>query len=201
MSGIAAKLARDREAAEGLGSHERAVKYLNQDYEALHAECLEAGALFQDPSFPAGPSSLGFKELGPYSSKTQGIQWKRPTVGRRGGPAAPEPGPPPPGPGRARGEPHAAAGTAERRPLPGAGARYPVQARAGAPRAARVPRAGLSPLPPTAPPGTGRGACRPQMPLAGPPGEPPADFRKSRGTKGAWGKLYGTPVGRRWEVG
>lgn len=81
MAGIAAKLARDREAAEGLGSHERAVKYLNQDYEALRDECLQAGVLFQDPSFPAVPAALGFKELGPYSSKTQGIVWKRPTVG------------------------------------------------------------------------------------------------------------------------
>ncbi|XP_055465680.1 calpain-2 catalytic subunit [Psammomys obesus] len=79
MAGIAMKLAKDREAAEGLGSHERAVKYLNQDYEALRNECLEAGTLFQDPSFPALPSSLGFKELGPYSSKTRGIEWKRPT--------------------------------------------------------------------------------------------------------------------------
>ncbi|KAL6037073.1 hypothetical protein STEG23_030188, partial [Scotinomys teguina] len=79
MAGIAMKLAKDREAAEGLGSHERAIKYLNQDYETLRNECLEAGALFQDPSFPALPSSLGFKELGPYSSKTRGIEWKRPT--------------------------------------------------------------------------------------------------------------------------
>lgn len=85
MAGIAAKLARDREAAEGLGSHERAIKYLNQDYEELRDRCLEAGTLFQDPSFPAIPSSLGFKELGPHSSKTQGIQWKRPTVGSAGG--------------------------------------------------------------------------------------------------------------------
>lgn len=85
MAGIAAKLARDREAAEGLGSHERAIKYLNQDYETLRDQCLEAGTLFQDPSFPAMPSSLGFKELGPYSSKTQGIQWKRPTVGSAAG--------------------------------------------------------------------------------------------------------------------
>lgn len=86
MAGIAIKLAKDREAAEGLGSHERAIKYLNQDYETLRNECLEAGALFQDPSFPALPSSLGFKELGPYSSKTRGIEWKRPTVGSAQGP-------------------------------------------------------------------------------------------------------------------
>lgn len=94
MAGIAAKLARDREAAEGLGSHERAVKYLNQDYEALRDECLEAGVLFQDPTFPAVPAALGFKELGPYSSKTQGIVWKRPTVGAggAGGPGAQVPG-------------------------------------------------------------------------------------------------------------
>lgn len=85
MAGIAAKLAKDREAADGLGSHEKAIKYLNQDYEALRDECLEAGTLFQDPSFPAIPSSLGFKELGPYSSKTQGIVWKRPTVGGTAG--------------------------------------------------------------------------------------------------------------------
>nr|XP_012606677.1 calpain-2 catalytic subunit [Microcebus murinus] len=79
MAGVAARLARDREAAEGLGSHEWAVKYLNQDYGTLRDECLEAGALFQDPAFPALPSSLGFKELGPHSSKTRGIEWKRPT--------------------------------------------------------------------------------------------------------------------------
>lgn len=84
MAGIAAKLAKDREAADGLGSHERAVKYLNQDYEELRNQCLEAGVLFQDPSFPAIASSLGFKELGPHSSKTRGIEWKRPTVGDAG---------------------------------------------------------------------------------------------------------------------
>lgn len=86
MAGIATRLARDREAAQGLGSHERAVKYLNQDYATLRDACLEAGTLFQDPCFPALAPSLGFKELGPYSSKTRGIEWKRPTVGgaRRG---------------------------------------------------------------------------------------------------------------------
>ncbi|XP_068918705.1 calpain-2 catalytic subunit [Petaurus breviceps papuanus] len=79
MSGIAAKVLRDREAASGLGTHDLAVKYLNQDYETLRNECLEEGKLFQDPSFPASVSSLGFKELGPHSSKTQGVVWKRPT--------------------------------------------------------------------------------------------------------------------------
>lgn len=85
MAGVAARLARDREAAEGLGSHENAVRYLNQDFQTLRAQCLEEGVLFQDPAFPAGPSSLGFKELGPYSSKTRGIVWTRPPVGRGAG--------------------------------------------------------------------------------------------------------------------
>ncbi|XP_043858548.1 calpain-2 catalytic subunit [Dromiciops gliroides] len=79
MSGMAVRVLKDREAASGLGSHEQAVKYLNQDYEALLNECLEEGKLFQDPSFPACISALGFKELGPHSSKTQGVVWKRPT--------------------------------------------------------------------------------------------------------------------------
>lgn len=143
MAGIAAKLARDREAAEGLGSHERAIKYLNQDYETLRDQCLEAGTLFQDPSFPAMPSSLGFKELGPYSSKTQGIQWKRPTVGsaagceagrvgapRRGRPGLPAREDRTRGPGeRARTRPPQPQPSAARsRPTPGL-ARYPVQGR------------------------------------------------------------------------
>ncbi|KAG6926165.1 calpain 8 [Chelydra serpentina] len=32
-----------------------------------------------DEEFPAGPSALGYRDLGPYSPKTQGIVWKRPT--------------------------------------------------------------------------------------------------------------------------
>ncbi|TFK09819.1 cbp/p300-interacting transactivator 2 [Platysternon megacephalum] len=79
MSGIAAKLAKERETARGLGSNAKAFKYLSQDFETLRNECLQAGKLFQDPSFPAIASSLGYKELGPNSHKTQGITWKRPT--------------------------------------------------------------------------------------------------------------------------
>lgn len=81
MSGIAAKLAKERETARGLGSNAKAFKYLSQDFERLRNECLQAGKLFQDPSFPAIASSLGYKELGPNSHKTQGITWRRPTVG------------------------------------------------------------------------------------------------------------------------
>lgn len=80
FGGIAARLQRDRLRAEGVGEHNNAVKYLNQDYEALKQECIESGTLFRDPQFPAGPTALGFKELGPYSSKTRGVEWKRPSV-------------------------------------------------------------------------------------------------------------------------
>lgn len=80
FGGMAARLQRDRLKAEGVGQHCNAIKYLNQDYEALKQECIENGVLFRDPQFPAGPSALGFKELGPHSSKTRGVQWKRPSV-------------------------------------------------------------------------------------------------------------------------
>uniref|UniRef100_A0A8C7DUG9 Calpain 1 n=1 Tax=Naja naja TaxID=35670 RepID=A0A8C7DUG9_NAJNA len=63
----------------GLGKHENAVKHLGQDFERLRNECLQNGSLFRDDTFPATASSLGFKELGPNSSKTYGVKWKRPT--------------------------------------------------------------------------------------------------------------------------
>uniref|UniRef100_A0A674DIX7 Calpain 1, (mu/I) large subunit b n=1 Tax=Salmo trutta TaxID=8032 RepID=A0A674DIX7_SALTR len=73
------RIQRERLHAEGMGTNERALKFLNQDYEALKQECLESGCLFEDPCFPTEPSSLGFKELAPHSSKTQGVEWMRPT--------------------------------------------------------------------------------------------------------------------------
>lgn len=79
FGGIASKLKIDRLKAEGVGEHSNAVKYLNQDYESLRQQCLESGALFEDPHFPPITSSLGFKELGPGSSKVQGVRWKRPS--------------------------------------------------------------------------------------------------------------------------
>ncbi|KAM8947318.1 calpain-2 catalytic subunit-like [Pelodytes ibericus] len=79
MIGLAAKVAKDRALANGFGTNELALKYLNQDYEALRNECLESGTLFKDPSFPAIASTLGYNELGPNSSKTNGVVWKRPT--------------------------------------------------------------------------------------------------------------------------
>ncbi|TSK67239.1 Calpain-1 catalytic subunit [Bagarius yarrelli] len=78
MSGVASALAKKRARAAGFGTNAQANKYLNQDYEALRSECQSQGQLFCDPYFPAAPESLGFKELGPYSAKTRGVQWKRP---------------------------------------------------------------------------------------------------------------------------
>uniref|UniRef100_A0A667W7N9 Calpain 1, (mu/I) large subunit b n=1 Tax=Myripristis murdjan TaxID=586833 RepID=A0A667W7N9_9TELE len=68
-----------RPQAEGLGSHQQALRFLQQDFQALQQELLQDGQLFQDPTFPAEPASLGFKELAPHSSKTRGVEWKRPT--------------------------------------------------------------------------------------------------------------------------
>lgn len=80
MSGVTARLCQERAAADGLGSNGNAIKYLKQDYEALKQQCLQTGTLFKDEEFPACPSALGYQDLGPYSYKTQGIVWKRPTV-------------------------------------------------------------------------------------------------------------------------
>ncbi|XP_064412644.1 calpain-1 catalytic subunit [Latimeria chalumnae] len=78
-SGISAQLYKNRLKAEGLGNHDNSVRYMNQDYQTMKQECLETGCLFEDPLFPPISHSLGFKELGPHSSKTQGVRWKRPT--------------------------------------------------------------------------------------------------------------------------
>lgn len=81
MSGIAGQLQHNRAKAEGLGSNNKAVKYLDQDYEALKRQCLESETLFEDDKFDATIDSLGFDQLGPHSYKIQGVEWMRPTVG------------------------------------------------------------------------------------------------------------------------
>uniref|UniRef100_F1LS29 Calpain-1 catalytic subunit n=1 Tax=Rattus norvegicus TaxID=10116 RepID=F1LS29_RAT len=78
-TGVSAQVQKQRDKELGLGRHENAIKYLGQDYENLRARCLQNGVLFQDDAFPPVSHSLGFKELGPNSSKTYGIKWKRPT--------------------------------------------------------------------------------------------------------------------------
>lgn len=80
MAAQAAGVSRQRAAAQGLGSNQKALKYLGQDFKTLRQQCLDSGVLFKDPEFPACPSALGYKDLGPGSPQTQGIIWKRPTV-------------------------------------------------------------------------------------------------------------------------
>lgn len=83
MSGVASTLAKKRALAAGFGTNANAVRYLNQDFAALRAQCRSAGKLFCDPTFPAAPESLGFNELGRSSHKVRGVTWKRPTVRAR----------------------------------------------------------------------------------------------------------------------
>ncbi|XP_028840907.1 calpain-1 catalytic subunit [Denticeps clupeoides] len=78
-TGMAAKLRSQWDRDGGLGQNHKAVKFLCQDFESLRARCLQSRTLFEDDLFPAEPASLGFSELGPRSSKTQGVRWKRPT--------------------------------------------------------------------------------------------------------------------------
>ncbi|ELK32146.1 Calpain-8 [Myotis davidii] len=78
MAAPAAQVSRQRAAAGRLGSNQKVVKYLGQDFETLRQQCLDSGVLFKDPEFPACPSALGYKDLGPRSPETQGVVWKRP---------------------------------------------------------------------------------------------------------------------------
>ncbi|KAG8443816.1 hypothetical protein GDO86_009124, partial [Hymenochirus boettgeri] len=78
MSGIAAKVAKGRTLAQGFGTTNKPLKYLNQDYEALKAQCLASGVLFEDDTFPACQQSLGINSLGPNTDKGKGIVWMRP---------------------------------------------------------------------------------------------------------------------------
>uniref|UniRef100_A0A3B3TT22 Calpain 1, (mu/I) large subunit b n=1 Tax=Poecilia latipinna TaxID=48699 RepID=A0A3B3TT22_9TELE len=79
FSSVSGRIQHERDRAGGLGSTQQAVRYQNQDFWALREECLQNGTVFLDPLFPAEPGSLGFKELGPLSAKTRGVQWRRPT--------------------------------------------------------------------------------------------------------------------------
>lgn len=79
-TGMAARLRSQWDRDEGLGQNHNAVKFLGQDYTSLRDQCLRSGRLFEDNLFPCEATSLGFKELGPRSSKTYGVRWMRPTV-------------------------------------------------------------------------------------------------------------------------
>ncbi|XP_056228683.1 calpain-2 catalytic subunit-like [Seriola aureovittata] len=80
MASTAADLARRKAREEdGTGSQANAIPFNQQDFEQLRSECLQSGSLFCDPTFPATWDSLGYNQLGRYSSKTIGVEWKRPT--------------------------------------------------------------------------------------------------------------------------
>uniref|UniRef100_A0A3B4DUU9 Calpain-1 catalytic subunit n=1 Tax=Pygocentrus nattereri TaxID=42514 RepID=A0A3B4DUU9_PYGNA len=78
-TGVAARLRSEWDRNDGIGQNHRALKFLGQDFESLRANCLQSRRLFEDETFPAQPSSLGFKELAPGSAKTRGVHWMRPT--------------------------------------------------------------------------------------------------------------------------
>uniref|UniRef100_A0AAZ1XLK1 Calpain catalytic domain-containing protein n=1 Tax=Oreochromis aureus TaxID=47969 RepID=A0AAZ1XLK1_OREAU len=79
VAGSAAHLARRKARVEdGAGSRANAILFNHQDFEQLRSECLQIGSLFCDPTFPADWNSLGYNQLGRYSSKTSGVEWKRP---------------------------------------------------------------------------------------------------------------------------
>uniref|UniRef100_A0A8C5Q8V9 Calpain-1 catalytic subunit n=1 Tax=Leptobrachium leishanense TaxID=445787 RepID=A0A8C5Q8V9_9ANUR len=77
-TGISAQLQKQRDHELGVGKHENAVKHLGQDFQRIQQECLQSGTLFKDETFPPTVHSLGFKDLGPNSAKTNGVKWFRP---------------------------------------------------------------------------------------------------------------------------
>ncbi|TSK67238.1 Calpain-2 catalytic subunit [Bagarius yarrelli] len=79
MSNITNLLVKRKNREDGVGSNQNAVPFNNQEFEKLRQECLESGKLFCDPTFPAEPSSLGYKELGPHVYETYNVEWKRPS--------------------------------------------------------------------------------------------------------------------------
>lgn len=78
--GIACHISHDRFKDQEKGQYYHVINYRKQDFEMLKADCLKNKVLFEDPVFPALPTSLGFKDLGPSSKSVQNISWKRPTV-------------------------------------------------------------------------------------------------------------------------
>ncbi|XP_029031257.1 calpain-2 catalytic subunit-like [Betta splendens] len=79
MTSRADRVARQQDLDQGIGTNQNATKFCQQDFDALQQQCVKSKRLFEDDCFPAEAKSLGYNELGPYSSKTRGVVWKRPT--------------------------------------------------------------------------------------------------------------------------
>uniref|UniRef100_A0A8D3BHN8 Calpain 8 n=1 Tax=Scophthalmus maximus TaxID=52904 RepID=A0A8D3BHN8_SCOMX len=78
-SAAAAQVRRKAREEDAVGSWINAVPFNQQDFEQLRSECLQSGSLFCDPTFPADWDALGYNQLGRHSSKTVGVDWKRPS--------------------------------------------------------------------------------------------------------------------------
>ncbi|RXM98091.1 Calpain-2 catalytic subunit [Acipenser ruthenus] len=74
------RLIRERERKDGEGSLVKPIRFVGQDFSALKEECLRKKTVFEDDYFQATVESLGYKELGPKSTKVKNILWKRPKV-------------------------------------------------------------------------------------------------------------------------
>ncbi|KAK1160450.1 calpain-2 catalytic subunit-like [Acipenser oxyrinchus oxyrinchus] len=72
------RLIRERERKDGEGSLVKPIRFVGQDFSALKEECLRKKTVFEDDYFQATVESLGYKELGPKSTKVKNIVWKRP---------------------------------------------------------------------------------------------------------------------------
>nr|XP_055073650.1 calpain-2 catalytic subunit-like [Misgurnus anguillicaudatus] len=78
MSSTAKFLAKRQNREGGVGTNKKAIPFKKQDYQSLKRQCLERKTLFYDLNFPAVSESLGYNDLGPNSTKVQGVEWKRP---------------------------------------------------------------------------------------------------------------------------
>ncbi|XP_058843256.1 calpain-3 isoform X8 [Acipenser ruthenus] len=72
------RLIRERERKDGEGSLVKPIRFVGQDFSALKEGCLRKKTVFEDDYFQATVESLGYKELGPKSTKVKNIVWKRP---------------------------------------------------------------------------------------------------------------------------